>query len=166
MRTLAARLPSPAMAVALVALFAALGGTGYAAIYTASSSASTAAKKPVRHADAAQDQTLFTKLFNKSISKARVAFATTAGSASTAATATHAKNADNATNAVNATHASTADNASSAGSATHASTANNATNATTAASATAVASITYVHNDCTVAAGIQGPCMVQCPVRH
>jgi hypothetical protein len=59
MRKPALGLPSPAMVVAVVALFMALGGTGYAA----STLTASAAKKP-KHADASQDLKQIKSFFN------------------------------------------------------------------------------------------------------
>ncbi len=53
--------PSPALAVALIALFVALGGTGYAASQLSQPGASVAKKKKSSHPDAAQDLKLIKK---------------------------------------------------------------------------------------------------------
>jgi hypothetical protein len=82
------------MAVALTALFVALGGTGYAAtqLNQRQVTASVATKKrpPVG------DKTADTKLIKKLAAKLSVAFATSAG---TAANASHAATAASATHA-------------------------------------------------------------------
>src|SRR5207248_4032988 len=97
------RLPSPAVVIAMVALFAALGGTSFAATKVITA----------KHKDAKAD----TKLVKKLAPSLSVKHAKTAGSA---ATATHATTAGSATNATHATSADSATNAT------------NATNATTA----------------------------------
>jgi hypothetical protein len=115
------RLLSPATAIAIVALFVALHGTGYAASRNAQTPTAMAAKAP---ADTTSDKKIAkqqaTGVFKSSIGSAHVGFATTAGSASTATSSNHATNADNAaraTNADNAAHATNADNATAAASA-------------------------------------------------
>src|SRR5438067_1249636 len=105
------RLPSPAVVIAMVALFAALGGTSFAATKVITA----------KHKDAKAD----TKLVKKLAPSLSVKHAKTANSATSAANATHATSADSATNATNAT------NATHATSATTATTATNATNANT-----------------------------------
>jgi hypothetical protein len=104
--------PSPAMVVAIIALFVSLGGTGYAASQLSTSPTAGVAKKAKKKPkppppDASADKTLFQSL----IPGAHVAFATSAGSATSATNANHASSADSATNA---THATTADTAGSA----------------------------------------------------
>jgi len=115
MKKPALHVPSPAMVVAMVALFVALGGTGYAATQLDHSSTALVAKKMKKPAS---DTTTDKKLFKSLIPGAHVAFAASAGtaasagSAATAANASHASSADNATtatNATNASHATTAD---------------------------------------------------------
>jgi hypothetical protein len=102
--TLAA--PSPAMVIASVALFVALGGTGYAASQLAHSPAASVAKKKKKKAvsETAADKALFNKL----IPSAHVAFAAAAGSATFATNAAHATSADSATTATSATSATSA----------------------------------------------------------
>src|SRR5579862_7452865 len=99
MRNHALRPPSPAMAVALVALFSALGGTGYAATKLIHSPKAKIAK--------AGDTAADTKLIKKLAPGLSVSFAHTAGSANTATNAGHASSADSAT------HATSADSATS-----------------------------------------------------
>jgi hypothetical protein len=94
------RLPSPAFVIALVALFAALGGTSFAATKVIAA----------KHKDAKAD----TKLVKKLAPSLSVKHAKTANSASAAANATHATSADSATNATSATHATSADSATNA----------------------------------------------------
>ena len=115
------RLPTPSMAVALVALFVALGGTGYAATTLIHSPKARIAKK------AANDTKADTALVKKLAPSLHVAFAGTAGSAN------HANSADTATSASSANHATSADSATSA---THATSADTATSADSALSAT------------------------------
>jgi hypothetical protein len=86
-------LPSPALVVAAVALFASLGGTSFAATRIISS-----------HGDKKAD----TKLIKKLAPTLSVKHAKTANSAKTAANATHATSADNATNATNSSSADVA----------------------------------------------------------
>ena len=62
-RRFVVHLPSPAFVVAIVALFVALGGTGYAASQLANPPGRAAKKS--RHADAAADTALFNKLTAK-----------------------------------------------------------------------------------------------------
>jgi hypothetical protein len=109
MKKHALHVPSPAMVIAMVALFVALGGTGYAATQLDRSPTASVAKKMKKPAS---DTTTDKKLFNSLIPGAHVAFAASAGSAATAgsaasaASAVHASSADSATNATNATNAS------------------------------------------------------------
>jgi hypothetical protein len=98
------RAPSPALVIALIALFVALGGTSYAASKVI----------VTKHKDAKAD----TKLVKKLAPSLSVKHAKTANSATTAA---HATSADSATNA---THATSADSATNATSATTAANAN------------------------------------------
>ena len=70
MKPFTLRLPSPAMAVASLALFVSLGGVGYAVAN-----------------DNAQDKTVFTSLYNARVGSANVAFAKSASSSSNATTA-------------------------------------------------------------------------------
>jgi hypothetical protein len=125
MRSLGRAIPSPAMAVALTALFVALGGTGYAASHLQTSGGSSNAqtakkKKPKPVSDAAEDKKQVEKLApHLSVSFAKTAgSAATAGSATTAgsaATAGSATTAGSAASATNANHASSADSATTAG---------------------------------------------------
>ena len=124
MKKVTVPLPSAAMVVASVALFAALGGTGYAATRLIHSPKARIAK--------AGDTAADTKLIKKLAPSLSVRFAHTAGSASSATNAGHASSADSATHA---TSADSATHATSADSATHATNADTATNATTAGNA-------------------------------
>jgi hypothetical protein len=122
-KALAARLPSPAMVVALISLLVALGGTGYAVTQLGQSPRATAAKKKSTPKPVS-DTTADTTLVKKSAPGLSVA------SAKTATSAGHAMTSDTASNATNATHAASATTATSA---THASTADSATTAGSAA---------------------------------
>jgi hypothetical protein len=106
MRKYALAAPSPAMVIASVALFVALGGTGYAASQLAHSPAAGVAKKKKKKvvSETAADKALFNNL----IPSAHVAFAAAAGSASFATNAAHATSADSATSATTATSATSA----------------------------------------------------------
>jgi hypothetical protein len=132
MQRIASFKPSPSMAIALLALLVALGGTSYAALKLPSNSVGTKQlkKRAVTRAKLAAGAVDDTKvragsLTGKSINAATLGKVPTAGTADNATTAGHAANADNAANATNAT------------------TAANATNATTAAAANALASVNY-----------------------
>jgi hypothetical protein len=99
--------PSPAMAVALVALFVALGGTGYAATQLRAPAPATPAKakhKPKPTGDTSADKTLFNQLAaTATVAKANTAnFATTANAATMANTANTANSATTAGSAGNA----------------------------------------------------------------
>jgi hypothetical protein len=113
------------MAVAMTALFVALGGTGYAATQLpGTGDVQSAAKKHKKPAtDTAPDTSLFNKLFAKSNDNAQdlaglnaflavtsVPNAKHASSADSATTATNATNATKATNATNSTNATNAAN--------------------------------------------------------
>jgi hypothetical protein len=78
------RTPSPALVISVLALFVALGGTGYAATQAGGPSAQAAKKK------SGSDTKADKKLIKSMLGSAHVAFATTAGSATTAATASNA----------------------------------------------------------------------------
>jgi hypothetical protein len=151
------RLPSPAMVVAVIALFVALGGTGYAAS-TLVHAPRTAKKhrkakpKPKAKPTATDDTAADNGLITSRAPGLSVAFAKSAGSADSATSAStadhatnadhsssadHASSADSATNATNASHASSADSATSAGHAT------SADSATTASTAGALGSVAY-----------------------
>jgi hypothetical protein len=105
------RRPSPALAVSLVALFLALGGTSYAAFRLPKNSVGTR------------------QLKNGAVTRKKLAPKLIVRRAKVAALAGHANSADNATtatsaaSAINAGHATTADSAANAA---HATTANNA----------------------------------------
>ena len=110
------RQPSPAMGVALTALFVALSGTGYAASQLPAAHVDRAKRKPSVAGELAQDKAYF---YTKAQSNGRFlgirATAVKALSASSATTASHASNADSATSATSAAHATSADSATSAG---------------------------------------------------
>lgn len=92
-------LPSPAMIVALVALFIALGGSSYAAIVLPASSVGTKQlKKNAVTAAKVKDDTLTGKDIKES-TLGTVPRATKADTATTATDAAHAASADTATNA-------------------------------------------------------------------
>jgi hypothetical protein len=129
MDRIARYLPSHAMLVAYVALFVALGGTGYAADQLATHAPAVAAKKKKAKVSKQIDGSTIKKgsipgdrLKGNSVTGAQInastlgtvptaTNATKAGHASSADTATHANNADSATNA---NHATTADTATTA----------------------------------------------------
>lgn len=103
------RAPSPALVIALIALFVALGGTSIAAI-NALPKNSVGAKQLKKNAVTG------VKIKNKAVTAAKintkglnVPNATHATSADSATSATNATNATNATSATNATHATNAD---------------------------------------------------------
>jgi hypothetical protein len=130
------RLCSPATLIATLALFVALGGTGYSADALKGARRAFTARTPSVTPIGARtiSKTEATHVFDSLIKHARVAYATTSGTATSAATATHATTADSATaaatatNAVNATHATSADTA------------------TLAAASSSIASVTYEVN--------------------
>jgi hypothetical protein len=124
------RIPSPATAISLVALFVALGGTGYAATRIASSARTTHA--PAKPLSTTQVDAIVRKLApTLSVKAAKSAqTATTAKNATNATTAQTAKIASEATNATNALDSGSATSAQSAQTAT------SATSATTAGTAT------------------------------
>lgn len=105
-------MPSPATVISMVALFAALGGTGYAASRIVSPRAHSAAHLTARNKR--QIRKIALSVVDKRITDRAASL--TVGHASTADTATNATNAGKATNATNATNAgfaSTAGNATS-----------------------------------------------------
>jgi hypothetical protein len=105
------RRPSPALVVALVALFLALGGTSYAAI-------TTLPKNSVGTKQLTNGAVTGAKIANGSVTAANI---DTGGlTVPTASHATSANSATSATTATTATHATTADSATSAGTATNA----------------------------------------------
>lgn len=108
------RAPSPAFVISLIALFVALGGTGYAAIHLPKNS--VGAKQLKKNAVTS------TKIKNKAVSAAKIN--TNGLTVPNALHATSADSATNAGNATNATHAASATSATSAASATSATTAN------------------------------------------
>jgi hypothetical protein len=104
--------PSPAMAVALTALFVALGGTGYAAIKLPSNSvgAKQIKKSAVTNKKLGANAVTSPKVKNGSLTAADINLATLP-KVPTAANADHADNATHATNADTAGKATTADTA-------------------------------------------------------
>jgi len=102
-------LPSPAMVVAVTALFVALGGTGYAATQlTRGSNRAAAAKKRKKPTRVVGDTRSDAALIRRMAGRLSVAYAGKAGNAA---------NATNAVSARNAIHATTADSAPPSGSA-------------------------------------------------
>ena len=103
------RRPSAALVVALVALFAALGGTGYAA--------ATLSGREIQRRSIPANRVIPNALGGGQIDESKLGPVPTAQQALTAQTAQsaseagHATNADNATNAQNAVNAQTAQNA-------------------------------------------------------
>jgi hypothetical protein len=125
-------MPSPAMAVALTALFIALGGTGYATVaISARNGASAAKKKPSQ----ASRELALVKAYLKSHSVPKALLANAAANATNATSAAHAASATTSGSAASALHAASADSATTAGSATSALHAASADSATTAAGA-------------------------------
>jgi hypothetical protein len=103
------------MAVAVLALFVALGGTGYAAKQLGSARAPSSARPKAKSgSENRQDKRLFSSLYRAAIGSAHVAFAKTAGAAGNASHAASADTATSAINAANATHATSADTAGDA----------------------------------------------------
>lgn len=145
-RTFARPIPSPSMAVALIALFVALGGTGYAATQLAHQATGvTVARKPSKpkpKPDTASDTALVKKL----APGLSVASAVNAKNATNAVNAANAANATNAVNATNAGHATNADHATTAG--------------TAAPSGAAGGSLTGSYPNPTIAAGAVTPAML------
>lgn len=96
------RAPSPALVIALIALFVALGGTSYAAIKLPKNSVGSKQLK--------KNAVTGVKIKNKAVTAAKI---NTSGL--TVPNATHATSADSATSATNATNATTAANATALG---------------------------------------------------
>ena len=96
------RAPCPALVIALIALFVALGGTSYAAITLPKNSVGTKQLK--------KNAVTGVKIKNKAVTAAKI---NTSGL--TVPNATHATSADSATSATNATNATTAANATDLG---------------------------------------------------
>lgn len=96
--------PSPAMAVSVIALFVALGGTGYAATAVVSPGASSAKAKKKKTRRVVSDTTADKKLIRSQASGLSVRFAKTAQNANNAVNATNAIRAQNASNANNASN--------------------------------------------------------------
>lgn len=110
--TFSIRRPSASMIVALVALFAALGGTGYAA--------ATLSGRAIQRRSIPGNRVMNNALGGGQINESKLGVvpasrqalsAQTAASATTAATATRAESADSATNAQNAVNAQSAQEA-------------------------------------------------------
>lgn len=107
-------LQSPSMAVALTALFVALGGTGYAATQVGNARSATPAKAKPKHKTKPLTRSVVTAIFNSLFAKSDDATKDlrelNAYLAATAVpNAKHATNADSATAATNAAHATNAD---------------------------------------------------------
>lgn len=119
MRTHRRRTPSPALVIALIALFAALGGTGVAATKYLS-------PKSVKKNSIPGDRLKSNTVTGKQVKESTLGKVPSAASADSATTATTATNATNATNATTATNATNATNATTAATATSAGTAQNA----------------------------------------
>jgi hypothetical protein len=96
------RAPSPALVIALIALFVALGGTSYAAIKLPKNSVGSKQLK--------KNAVTGVKIKNKAVTASKI---NTSGL--TVPNATHATSADSATSATNATNATTAANATDLG---------------------------------------------------
>jgi hypothetical protein len=111
MRSAVRKRPSPAMVVALIALFVALGGGAYAA----SQINGALIKKNSEPGNRIKKNTFVAK----ATFATNANHATSAGSATNASHASNSDNAGHATNADNASHATNADNATSAGNATN-----------------------------------------------
>ena len=120
---LAARRPSPALVIAMIALIVALGGTGYAAIKLPKNSVGTRQLK--------NNAVTGAKVKNKSLTGADINLGSL-GKVPSATDADHAANADNATNAASAAQAANATNATNATNASQAATASTATHANAA----------------------------------
>jgi hypothetical protein len=112
--------PSPALVVAMVALFVALGGTTIAAV--AMVNGDKLIKKGTLSGNRLRKQTITGVQVNlRKLGKVpRAGLADRATTATSATSATNAANATNATNAANATNATNAANATNAGHATNA----------------------------------------------
>jgi hypothetical protein len=120
-------LPAPAMVIALLALFVALGGTTYAALRLPKNSVGT---KQLRN-----NAVTMTKISNGAVTGSKIANNTITGAdinLSTLGTVPSASSANSATTANSANTANSATSAKSATSANHASTADNANHAITA----------------------------------
>lgn len=113
MRTHRRRTPSPALVIAVIALFAALGGTGVAATKYLS-------PKSVKKNSIPGDRLKSNTVTGKQVKESTLGKVPSAASADSATTATNATNATTATNATNATNATTAATATSAGTAQNA----------------------------------------------
>jgi hypothetical protein len=103
------RVPSPAMIVALIALFIALGGTSYAAIRLPANSVGTKQLQKNAVTGLKVKNGSLTGADVKLSTLGKVPSAVQADSATTAANANHAVQADSATTAANAEHAVDAD---------------------------------------------------------
>jgi hypothetical protein len=137
--------PSPSMVVALIALFVALGGTGYAAITLPKNSVGSKQikKGAVTGAKVGKNAIDGSKVKNDSLTGADINEGTlNLGKVPSTQNADHATNADNATNATNATNAGHAGSADSATNAGHATNADNASHADAAGNADTVGGMT------------------------
>ena len=107
MRTHRRRTPSPALVIAVIALFAALGGTGVAATKYLS-------PKSVKKNSIPGDRLKSNTVTGKQVKESTLGKVPSAASADSATNATNATNATTATNATNATTAATATSAGTA----------------------------------------------------
>jgi hypothetical protein len=110
LRTTRLRRPSPSLVISVIALFVALGGTGYAATTLAKNSVGSKQlkKKAVTNSKLASNAVTGSKVKNNSLTGADV-FESSLGKVPSAASADAAAHATNADTAANATHATTAD---------------------------------------------------------
>jgi hypothetical protein len=123
MSRFAPRRPSPALVISLIALFVALGGTGYAALSLPKNSVGTKQlkKNAVIGSKIKKNSVTGSKVKDGSLTGADVKDGSLSGAdinlgtLGTVPNATNAANAANATNATNATHATSADNANTVG---------------------------------------------------
>jgi hypothetical protein len=107
-------MPSPATVISVVALFVALGGTGYAATNAVAPHGHAAKAKKTTSVSAAANAAA-RKVYDQLIKHAHVSYATEAGKAGTANIATDAKEAAYSATAGAATSAGTATNANELG---------------------------------------------------
>jgi len=106
--------PSPALGLSLVALFVALGGTGYAAVKINGKNIKngTVDGKKLKSKTVGGGKVKSNTLTGAQIDESKLGTVPNAAKADTATTAANATNATNATNAVNATNAATSANVS------------------------------------------------------
>ncbi|HEX6460034.1 MAG TPA: hypothetical protein VF032_14040 [Thermoleophilaceae bacterium] len=113
MNWLPKRRPSPALVISLIALFVAMGGTGYAAVHLGKNTVGTRQlkKNAVTSSKVKNNSLTGADIKNGSLTGADVNL----GALGTVPAATNATNATNAVNATNATNAGTANVANSIG---------------------------------------------------